>query len=101
MAPREKISLGPFEAEGPRTTRYVLIIGAAALAVAFYLGKIPISANDLGGNRAREVHFFTRTGQVFLRRVTNERVSKRLVQRERKKEHQSPRYGGVHFFDQE
>jgi predicted phage tail protein len=40
MAPRERISIGPFEAEGPRTTRYIAIIGAAALAAAFYLGKL-------------------------------------------------------------
>ena len=40
MAPRERISIGPFEAEGPRTTRYIVIIGAAALAAAFYLGKL-------------------------------------------------------------
>jgi hypothetical protein len=40
MAPRESISIGPFEAEGPRTTRYIVIIVAAALAAAFYLGKL-------------------------------------------------------------
>jgi len=40
MAPRERISIGPFEAEGPRTTGYIAIIGAAVLAAAFYLGKL-------------------------------------------------------------
>jgi hypothetical protein len=40
MAPRERNSIGPFEAEGPRITRYIAIIGAAALGAAFYLGKL-------------------------------------------------------------
>jgi predicted phage tail protein len=40
MAPRERISIGPFEAEGPRTTFYIAIIVAAALGAAFYLGKL-------------------------------------------------------------
>jgi chemotaxis receptor (MCP) glutamine deamidase CheD len=62
---------------------------------------IPLAAQDLGGYYPRDVHFFTATGQVFVRRVTNERACKRLIHRERKKEHQAPRYGGVMFFNQE
>jgi hypothetical protein len=40
MAQRERISIGPFEAEGPRTTLYVVILLAGGLGAAFYLGKM-------------------------------------------------------------
>jgi chemotaxis receptor (MCP) glutamine deamidase CheD len=63
--------------------------------------RIPLAANDLGRYHPREVHFFTGTGQAFVRPVTNERAFKRVVHRERKKEHQTPQYGGVLFFNQE
>jgi hypothetical protein len=40
MPAREKLSVGPIQAEGPRTTAFLAVILAAALGAVFYLGKL-------------------------------------------------------------
>lgn len=59
----------------------------------------PLVAEDMGGLVAREVHFYTATGQAFVRRLTGSRIGKQLLNQERQVP--PPRYGGVTLFEQE
>lgn len=40
MRAPEKLSIGPLQAEGPRATVFLMILLAAVLGAAFYLGKL-------------------------------------------------------------
>jgi chemotaxis protein CheD len=61
----------------------------------------PIRGEDLGGDQPREVFLHTGSGQVFVRKVVNGKALKRLIDRERQKRAQAPRYGDVTLFQQE
>jgi hypothetical protein len=51
MAPREKISFGRFSAEGPQTTRFIMIGGAVLLAIGFFTGQWATLLNSCFGTR--------------------------------------------------
>jgi chemotaxis protein CheD len=62
---------------------------------------IPVKVWDVGGNEAREVHFYPRTGRAFVRRLRDAQKRDRLVQREQAEEVKRPPFGSVTLFDPE
>jgi len=51
MAQREKLSVGPIRAEGPRSTGFVMVLIAGGLIVAFALGQWSMLINACFGLR--------------------------------------------------
>jgi chemotaxis receptor (MCP) glutamine deamidase CheD len=58
---------------------------------------LPIASQDLGGTQPREVHFYTGTGQVFVRRTRSPRIRQQLAGDEQQVL-PPPAYGKVVFF---
>lgn len=62
---------------------------------------LPILAKDVGGSRPREIHFHTKSGQVFVRKVSSAQSWKQLLALEKIDEERTLRFGEVTLFDEE
>jgi chemotaxis protein CheD len=68
-----------------------------------FLGEegIPITSEDVGGYVPRDIHCFTATGQVFVRRLTSARALERVRRQQQQNDSKPLRYGTLTMFDQE
>jgi chemotaxis receptor (MCP) glutamine deamidase CheD len=61
--------------------------------------RIPVLAADVGGYQPRDVHFYSATARVRVRRVGTARAQARLARAEHRAEVAAPVFGGVDLWE--
>ena len=60
---------------------------------------MPLLSADVGGHSARQVHFHTETGRVFVKRLVGDSAQARLLDEEARWTLRPPAYGDVTLFE--